>query len=105
MTTPFQHLTIQQYSSEFKDSVPHTLVDVRTDSEFMDGHIPGAINIPLDELDARSDEVPEDQPVVVVCAHGMRSVSGSEILTRSGHTQVYNLQGGTAAWEARLPLE
>jgi rhodanese-related sulfurtransferase len=35
----------------------------------------------------------------------MRSVSGSEILTRSGHTQVYNLQGGTAAWEARLPLE
>ena len=70
------------------------------------GRIPGAVNIPLDELGDRLAEIPKDVPVVVGCAHGVRSIYGSQIIRFSGIPEVYNLEGGTMAWWMRhLPLE
>jgi rhodanese-related sulfurtransferase len=85
----------------------HTLVDVRTREEFRMGHLPGALNIPLDQLARRVKELPAGQPVVVVCATGNRSVSGSRIIAGAGgHPKVYNLQGGTMAWARQgFPIE
>lgn len=93
----YQNLDVKQYRELYADTA-HVLVDVRTQSEFAGGHLPNAINIPLDQLQSRVNELPSDKPVVVVCATGNRSRTGSSIVARSGRGPVYNLQGGTMAW-------
>ncbi len=99
----YEHLTIVDYDREFfQNRLSHTLVDVRSPSEYRSGHIPGAINIPLDELEWRTSEIPTTRPVVVVCASGNRSRTGSEILANKGYTRVYNLKGGTSSWMAGM---
>lgn len=103
---PPQDLDIPTYQQHRASGIAHTLLDVRETWEFEMGHIPGAVNIPLSELPERLDEVAPDQPVVVVCAHGIRSVYAAQFLSRSGHSGVYNLLGGTAEWIDRaLPVE
>jgi NADPH-dependent 2,4-dienoyl-CoA reductase/sulfur reductase-like enzyme/rhodanese-related sulfurtransferase len=71
-----------------------TLIDTRTPAEFAAGTIPGAVNIPLDELRRRLDEVPADRPVVLFCAVGLRGYVAQRILMGHGYTDVRNLQGG-----------
>lgn len=74
------------------------LVDVRSPEEFSAGHLPGARNIPVDELSGRLDEIgPRDQPVVVYCASGGRSASAARMLAGAGFTRVHNL-GPMSAW-------
>lgn len=74
------------------------LLDVRTPEEFAGGHLPGAINIPVQELPQRLGEVGSaPKGVVVYCAAGGRSASAAEILKRAGVTQVLNL-GPMSAW-------
>ena len=95
----YEHLTIEEYAEQFAaDSTAHTLVDVRTANEFTGGHLPGAINVPLSEISRRTDDIPADKPVVVVCATGNRSKSAAGKLTNAGFDTVYNLKGGTIAW-------
>ena len=73
------------------------LVDVREPSEFDEWSIPTAVNIPVGQLSAWVDEVPNDREVVTVCASGSRSAQAAETLSRSGR-QVANLAGGMQAW-------
>ncbi|MBX5481229.1 MAG: rhodanese-like domain-containing protein [Myxococcaceae bacterium] len=74
------------------------LLDVRTPQEFMAGHLEGAKNIPVQELQRRLDEVgPKSTPVVVYCAGGMRAAAACEVLRRSGFEDVFNL-GAMSAW-------
>lgn len=74
------------------------LVDVRTPEEYADGHLPGAVNIPVDELGRRLDELgPRDKPVVVYCASGVRSASAARILAAAGFSAVHNL-GAMSNW-------
>ena len=76
------------------------LVDVRETWEFGAGHVPGAVNIPLDELISRIEELRE--PLVLVCASGNRSGMAAQYLTaRAGFQKVANLVGGTYLWVAR----
>ena len=68
-----------------------TILDVRTPEEFAGGHYPGAINIPLNELPQRLDEIKEmKQPVVAYCRSGNRSGMAVSILKQNGFTEVYN---------------
>lgn len=104
-TAAYQHIDTTGYKTQFHGS-DHTLVDVRTRGEFAGGHIPGALNIPLDQLGSRINEVPKGKPVIVVCATGNRSQTGSKILVNGGWTEVYNLKGGTMSWMMQgLPLD
>ncbi|KXK49367.1 MAG: rhodanese domain-containing protein [Chloroflexi bacterium OLB13] len=92
------------YRAQFGDNTPHVLLDVRTPAEFAEGHIPGAVNIPVDALQSRLSEVPSDVPVVVYCRSGNRSATASQILDRAGYETVYDL-GGIIAWSAQgLPV-
>ena len=70
-----------------------TLLDTRTEKEYAGGHIPGAINIPLDSLRARLGELDRSKPVYVNCYSGLRSYLACRILSGSGFT-CYNLSGG-----------
>ncbi len=67
-----------------------TVVDVRTPGEYQTGAYPGAVNIPVQELDRRLGELRKDRPVVLYCASGMRSASAERLLRARGFTDVVN---------------
>lgn len=87
---------------EMKNANPlkTTLLDVRTKEEFSFGTIEGAINIPLDELRQRINELPKDKPIFVFCAVGLRGYLATKILIANGLKNVKNLSGGykTYSW-------
>ncbi len=74
-----------------------TLIDVREDDEFADGHVAGAIHIALATVPDRLDEVPTDRPVYVICALGGRSARAAEFLRGHG-VEAINVAGGTQGW-------
>jgi len=76
------------------------LLDVRTPEEWEDYHIEGATLIPLDELEIRVEEVPQDEEIVVVCRSGNRSQVGRDILRQAGISQSTSMAGGVNAWYA-----
>lgn len=81
------------------------LLDVREPDEWAEAHIEGSTLIPLGELEKRTDEVPTDKDVVVVCGSGNRSKKGRDILYQSGFEHVTSMAGGLAAWkEAGRPV-
>lgn len=73
------------------------LLDVREEDEFEEAHIPGAILIPLGELQQRLNELPKDKEIVCVCRSGSRSAWATQLLTGSGF-QASNMQGGMIFW-------
>ncbi|MEV2272794.1 rhodanese-like domain-containing protein [Nonomuraea africana] len=80
------------------------LLDVREQGEWVAGHAPEAVHIPLGELQARVEEVPADQPVYVVCRVGGRSAHAAAWLNHIGRDAV-NVGGGMQSWElARKPM-
>lgn len=108
----FEDINVQDYQYQFyKPQQPHLLLDVRTVEEFDEARIPGAVNIPLDDLPGRVAEVSEaagDAPIVVVCRSGNRSIMAAQILRYSGLIQmdIYNLDTGTLGWARnRGPLD
>ncbi|QSQ11234.1 rhodanese-like domain-containing protein [Myxococcus landrumensis] len=75
------------------------LLDVRTPEEFAEGHLPGALNIPVDLLSERLGELGSPEtPVVVYCRSGKRSTRAETLLKERGFQQVLNL-GPMSAWE------
>ena len=86
------------------EPAPPILLDVRTLLEFQSERIEGALSLPLAELDARVDEIPEGAEVVTVCRTGVRATIAAETLARTGR-RARVLDGGMVAWRrARLPL-
>lgn len=82
------------------------VLDVREVSEWNEYHVPGTTLIPLGELASRINEVPRDQPVVVICRSGNRSQQGRDILFNAGFTQVTSMDGGVNEWRASgYPIE
>jgi rhodanese-related sulfurtransferase len=81
---------------------PPRLIDVRTPAEFEAGHIPGAVNVPLDLLTSRLDDlcdVLHGEDVVLVCRSGNRAGQAQEILRRAGLGRSAVLSGGVVDWE------
>lgn len=74
------------------------LIDVRTADEYSLGSIPGAINIPVDELRSRLSELPKNRPIVVTCAVGLRGYLAYRILIQHGYKDIRNLSGGYKTW-------
>lgn len=72
-------------------------LDVRLDEEYVEGHIPDAIHIPLQELSDRISELPIVDTIIVVCRSGARSASAASRLLTDG-IQAVNLEGGLVAW-------
>ena len=83
---------------------PPLLLDVRTPLEFESERIEGALNVPLDHLDTRLDDIPDRADVVVVCRTGVRATIAAETLARAGR-RARVLEGGVHGWRrAGLPL-
>jgi hydroxyacylglutathione hydrolase len=76
------------------------VIDVRGRAEWDEGHLPGVANIPVGYLVDRIAEIPRDRTVVVHCQAGSRSAIAASVLRANGVTDVVNLTGGFAEWQA-----
>jgi hydroxyacylglutathione hydrolase len=82
------------------------VLDIRNPREFATQHIAGGVNVPLNHLQERIGEIPRDRKIVVHCAGGYRSSMAASILAQHGITNVIEMAGGIAAWNAaKLPVE
>jgi len=88
------------------DDVHTAVVDVRQDSEYADGHLPGAVHIELGTLPGNTDAAPAG-PAVVMCGHGERAMTAATLLERAGHHNLAVLVGGADDWAEATgcPLE
>jgi hydroxyacylglutathione hydrolase len=77
-----------------------TVLDVRGSSEYLEGHMPGAISVPLGFIPRRIDEIPADKPLVVHCQTGVRSSIAASVLQRLGRADVLNYMGSFSEWSA-----
>lgn len=92
--------------AELRDHKPSLaqLVDVRSASEFASGHIPGAVSIPMDQIEARIGDLHADAPLVLICQAGTRARMTAGLLEPC-QREIVVLEGGTNAWmQAGLPI-
>jgi len=74
------------------------VLDVRTPQEYAEGHVPGAVNVPHDQLASRLAEVPKDKDVVLYCKSGRRAGMAADVLAANGYTRLSHLEGDMNAW-------
>lgn len=99
----FAHNTVAQISVESLSQRLETeptlqVVDVRRPLEFVQGHVPTALNLQLAQLEKNIQHLDPTRPTAVICAGGYRSSAGASLLSRHGFRQLFNVVGGTAAW-------
>lgn len=75
------------------------LLDVRTDKEYEQGHIPGAVHVPLSDVGDKIKKLKKDKEIVVFCQNGNRSIWAIKRLMGMGYKNLYNLKGGYSAWK------
>ena len=76
------------------------IVDVRRPGEYVNGHVPRALNAPLASLDKSLGPLPlqKNKPTAVICAGGYRSSAAASLLQQQGFSNLLNVAGGTSAW-------
>ncbi len=98
-------LTAKDLKEKLDNDEKLTLLDVRSQKEWINGHIKNAIHIYVGVLEKYLKDVPEDKPIIVVCKTGTRASLASSILKRVGRRKVYNLLGGMDSWrKADYPI-
>lgn len=101
----FNSVTVEDLAKELNNANNIAVLDVRGKGEYEGGHVEGALNVPLGELEARIAEVPTDRRVAVVCRSGYRSTVASAVLAAHGVRHLLNVSGGMDAWaSAALPM-
>ncbi len=95
-----KNIDVKEAARIIREQAPFIL-DVRTSGEYQSGHIVGSILIPLQDLESRFGELPQDQgrAIVVYCRSGNRSSTAGDMLSRRGFGNVYNVLGGIYSWE------
>jgi rhodanese-related sulfurtransferase len=95
----YHRITPEEAKKMMDESSDFILLDVRTESEFMEGHIGGAVLFPHDQIESRAkDELPDkNQLILVYCRSGVRSESASRTLVEMGYKNVYDF-GGIIDW-------
>lgn len=82
------------------------VIDLRTPTEFQVAHIPGAINIPVPELEHRLDKIRRDTDVLIYCINGSRTRQTEPVLYAHGFENIYHLEGAFYAWiRGKYPVE
>lgn len=92
-TTP--EIDVEQFASAHAQDA--TVIDVREEAEYTQGHVPGARLVPMGQLPGHVENLNREEPVYVICASGNRSAAMTDLLTQSG-IDAYSVSGGTTAW-------
>ena len=95
-----ERITAPTLADQLASGAPPFVLDVRTESEWAESRIEGSVNVPLNHLQERLDEVPRDRPVVVHCATTYRATIAAGLLDLDGFADISTLVGGIGAWEA-----
>ncbi|WP_339908790.1 MBL fold metallo-hydrolase [Symmachiella dynata] len=99
-----ERITAQALAEQQSAASHYFILDIRTPTEYQQGHIEGSRNIPLNHLEERLQTIPSDETVVIHCAGGYRSSIGASLLQKHGLENVLDLVGGFGAWKAsQLP--
>ncbi len=97
-----REVDVERFATRCTEDV--TVVDVRSPEEFAEGHVPGAVNVPLEQVIADADRY-AGQELYVICQSGGRSSKAAEALTAAG-AQPVSVTGGTAGWiESGRPVD
>jgi rhodanese-related sulfurtransferase/glyoxylase-like metal-dependent hydrolase (beta-lactamase superfamily II) len=100
-----ERLSAPMVAEELASAHPPMLLDIRNPREWATKHIDGSVNVPLNHLQERIAEIPRDRRIAVHCAGGYRSSIAASILHQYGITNLVEMAGGLAAWDAaRLPV-
>ncbi len=102
-----EQLSVDEISDIFeKHDSDYVFVDVREPEEWEEGAIPGAVKIPLGELNDRLYELDKSKKYIMVCRSGKRSFKACSILIQNGFENVTNFDGGMLAWyDEDFPVE
>ena len=102
---PTERITAPMVAEELASADPPLLLDIRNPREWVTKHIDGSVNVPLNHLQERIAEIPRDRRIAVHCAGGYRSSIAASILHQYGITNLIEMAGGLAAWDAaKLPV-
>jgi rhodanese-related sulfurtransferase/glyoxylase-like metal-dependent hydrolase (beta-lactamase superfamily II) len=102
---PTDRLSAPMVVEELASANPPLLLDIRNPREWLAKHIAGSVNIPLNHIEERIAEIPRDRRIAVHCAGGYRSSIAASILHQYGITNLVEMAGGLAAWDAaKLPM-
>lgn len=100
----FKSISSTQAEKLIKDSSDLIIIDVRRYSEFKQGRIPNAINIPVEELEWEIEELKEniDKPILVYCKAGHKSALACQMLEEEGFNNLYNLGQGILGYKGDM---
>jgi rhodanese-related sulfurtransferase len=97
-------MTIEDLQARLDRGDRFQMIDVRSPTEFAAGHVPCAVNLPMDQVEGRLDDLHHQDPVLLICQSGQRARLTRELL-QPHVNELIVLEGGTAAWDrAGLPL-
>ena len=94
----YGNVSIDTASGLIEDNPDMVILDVRTTTEYSEGHIKDAVNIPVDTLETRLDELSQDDEILVYCRTGNRSSTAVNILEENGFTKLYHMHEGISVW-------
>jgi rhodanese-related sulfurtransferase len=101
----YSDVTVEQAKQLIEERPKLVILDVRTVSEYEDGHIEGAILIPVQEIENRLDELSTKDEILVYCRTGNRSSTAIDIMLADGFTKIYHMNRGITAWiDAGYPV-
>ncbi|MFC4770027.1 rhodanese-like domain-containing protein [Effusibacillus consociatus] len=98
----FANITGEEGPDFLREKKEIVLLDVRQPEEYESGHIPGAVLVPLGELESRIEELDKDKEYFVICRSGRRSVMACHLLSEHGFTKLFNLHGGMLGWTGEI---
>jgi len=104
----YQGELTQKQAQERMTAGTITTIDVRSAGEYSKGHVPGAINIPHDNISNQLEQIKhlKDKPVLLYCRSGRRADMAETTLSELGFSQLYHLQGDMMEWDKnQLPVE
>ncbi|SFP91087.1 rhodanese-like domain-containing protein [Salibacterium halotolerans] len=102
MFSPIPKISPQNVEKRIQDD-PFQVIDVRSREEVRHGKIPQAVNIPLDELEERMEELDTSEQYVMVCRSGNRSAKAAKRLQKNGY-DVKNMTGGMMKWRGDIEV-
>ena len=93
-----EQITVHELATRREEDPDLVVIDVREPSEWDEGHIEGALHLPMGEAVRRRGEIPSGRRKAVICAGGLRSSAVISALSRGGMGRWYNVSGGMTAW-------
>ena len=97
--------TCEQVKARLDAAEPMRLVDCREPTEWAFNRIDGAMHVPMREIPARLGDLPRDQPILVYCHHGIRSLQVAAFLRERGFPEAWSMAGGIHPWSQRMDAQ